>query len=79
MALGFVLAGAAFWLAAGANTGWTKNKVEKKTVDKVTGIEGVAYEKKFVPGLDFLGGTLAAAAILTFASFFLQTKNKPKT
>lgn len=71
-----VLASAGFWLVAGANRGWTKNRVEKKTLDEVTGIEGVTYEKKLVPGLDFLGAAIVGAGILAGASFLLRNKNK---
>ena len=74
MALGFVVAGFGFWLAAGANRGWTQNRVPKKTLDAVTGIEGVSYEKKFVPGLDFLGAALVAAGVLAGASFLCKNK-----
>ncbi len=74
MALGFVLAGFGFWLAAGANCGWTKNNVPTKISDPVTGIEGVTYEKKFVPGVDFLGAVLAGAGILLAASFRFNHK-----
>jgi len=72
MALGFLLAGVGFWLAAGANRGWTKTSVPKKTVDDVTGIEGITYEKKFVPGMDFLAGAVIAAGILTGVSFLFK-------
>ena len=71
----FVIVGAAiFWVVAGANQGWTKNKVEKKTTDEVTGIEGVTYEKKFVPGLDFLAAAAGVAAALAGCSFLFRTK-----
>ena len=65
-----------FWAAAGANRGWTKTSVPTKIVDQVTGIEGVSYEKRFVPGVDFLGATLACAGILAGASFLFRTKPK---
>jgi len=65
-----------FWAAAGANRGWTKTSVPTKIVDQVTGIEGVSYEKHFVPGVDFLGATLLGAGVLTSASFFFRTKPK---
>jgi hypothetical protein len=65
-----------FWAAAGANRGWTKTSVPTKIVDQVTGIEGVSYEKHFVPGVDFLGAALVGAGILTGASFFFRTKPK---
>jgi len=65
-----------FWTATGANRGWTKTSVPTKIVDQVTGIEGVSYEKHFVPGVDFLGAALIGAGILTGASFFFRTKPK---
>ena len=77
-ALLIVLAAAGFWLTAGANRGWTKNQVEKKSLDEVTGIEGVSYEKKFVPGMDFLGAAVIGAAFLTGVSFLLRNTNKPQ-
>jgi hypothetical protein len=63
-----------FWLASGANRGWTKTSVPKKTVDDVTGIEGVTYEQEFIPGLDFLGGSVIGAGILAGASFLFRNK-----
>ena len=64
-----------FWAAAGANRGWTKTSVPRKIVDEVTGIEGVTYEKHFVPGVDFLGTALAGSAILAGISILLRTKS----
>jgi hypothetical protein len=72
------LGGLVFWLAAGANRGWTKNRVEKRTVDEVTGIEGVAFEKRFVPGVDFLGGIAAGACALFGISLLLKKEEKVK-
>jgi hypothetical protein len=60
-----------FWFLAGANTGWTKTQVPVKTVDEITGIEGVTYEKKFVPGIEFLGVTALASAGLGVVAFIL--------
>ncbi len=65
-----------FWAAAGANRGWTKTSVPRKIADPVTGIEGVSYDKHFVPGVDFLGAALLAAGVLTGASFLFRTKTK---
>ena len=70
------LGGLGFWLAAGANRGWTKNRVEKRTVDEVTGIEAVAFENRFVPGVDFLGGIAVGAGALVGMSFFVGRKQK---
>jgi hypothetical protein len=64
----------AFWAATGANRGWTKTSVPKKIVDEVTGIEGVTYEKHFVPGVDFLGAALLGAGILAGISILFRTK-----
>ena len=74
LALLLVLAAAGFWLAAGANLGWTRNKIEKKTLDEITGIEGITYEKKFVPGLDFLGAAVGVSGILAVSSLLFKTK-----
>jgi hypothetical protein len=65
-----------FWATAGANRGWTKTSVPRKIVDQVTGIEGVTYEKQFVPGVDFLAAALLGAGVLTGASFLFRTKPK---
>ncbi len=70
------LAAGTTWLATGASRGWTKTSVMIKTLDPVTGIEGVSYEKKFLPGVDFLGASIGVAGVLAGASlFFRKTKN----
>ena len=77
LAVLIALGGLGYWIAAGANTGWTKNRVEKRTVDEVTGIEAVAFEDRFVPGVDFLGGAAVGAGTLIGISFFFRKKQKP--
>ena len=69
-----LLAAAVLWLSAGANRGWTKTSVPKKFVDEVTGLDGITYESRFVPGLDFLGGAVLGAGILAGASLLFRTK-----
>jgi hypothetical protein len=64
-----------FWAAAGANRGWTKTSVPVKTLDEVTGIEGVTYHKKFVPGVDVLAVAGAGAVVLAAVSFLFRTKH----
>lgn len=64
----------AVWLGAGANRGWTKNRVPKKTVDEVTGIEAVTFENRFVPGVDFLGAAALGAGALAGGSFLFRKK-----
>lgn len=67
------------WGALGTNRGWTKTEAEVKTMDEITGIEGITYEKKFQPGLDFLGAGLLAAGVLAGASLFVRSKSKQPT
>jgi hypothetical protein len=74
IALMLVVGSVIFWSAAGANRGWTKTNIPKKTLDEVTGIEGVTYEKHFVPGVDFLGVVFLGAGILAGISLLLRTK-----
>lgn len=65
------------WFAFGGNPGWTKTSVPVRTVDEVTGIEAVTYEKRFVPGIDFF----AAATLLSglvFSIRFILPKQTPK-
>jgi len=66
----------AFWAATGANRGWTKTRVPKKVVDEVTGLEGIRWQDKFVPGVDFLGAALLGAGVLAGISFFVPAKSK---
>jgi hypothetical protein len=76
-----VLVGATItWLATGANRGWTKTSEPVKIMDEITGIEGITYQSRFAPGLDFLGAALLGAGILTGVSLLFpkkpnQTKN----
>jgi hypothetical protein len=74
LALAVALAAAGTWLVTGANRGWTKTSVEKKTIDEVTGLDAITYEKAFKPGLDFLGGALLGAGALAGVSFLLRNK-----
>ena len=64
------------WLATGANQGWTKTSVPVKKTDEVTGITVDEYQKRFVPGVDFLGATLLASGFLAGASFLFH---RPQT
>jgi hypothetical protein len=79
LALAIILAAVGWWLAAGANRGWTKNSVPIKTVDEVTGIEGVHYQKQFIPGVDFLAGAAVATILCAGLSFLFRTKRNPQS
>jgi len=65
------------WLATGANRGWTKTRVPVKKLDEVTGIEGIAYQKRFLPGVDFLGAAALGAGALAGLSFLFRKTTKP--
>lgn len=78
LALAAALGAFGLWAATGANRGWTKTSVPIRTLDEVTGLEGITYEKRFVPGLDFLGGGLVAAGILAGLSFLIRSKPTTK-
>ena len=71
------LVGLAVWLAFGANRGWTKTSVQVKKVDPITEQEFVEWQKKFVPGAEFLVGSLFAGSLLAGISFFLRKKSAP--
>ena len=77
LALILALGSAGLWLGLGANRGWTKTSVPIKKMDEVLRIEGITYEKRFVPGVDFLGGALLGTGVLAGASFLFR--NQPKT
>jgi hypothetical protein len=79
LALLVVLTSVVTWLATGANRGWTKTSVPVKTLDDVTGIEGISYQKKFLPGVDFLGAALGGAALLAGSSLFFRKPVKIKS
>jgi len=72
LALLVLLAALAVWAATGANRGWTKTTVPVKKADEVTGITVDDYQKRFVPGVDFLGAALLGSAILGGASFLFR-------
>ena len=69
-----ILTSAGIWLVTGANRGWTKTSVPVKRTDEVTGITVDDYQKRFVPGIDFLGASLLGSGILAGVSFLFRTK-----
>jgi len=69
LAVTVLLGTGAWWAAAGTHRGWSKNSVEVRTLDEVTGIEQITYEDRFVPGVDTVAIASAAAAVLAGMSF----------
>lgn len=59
----------AFWLALGADKGWTKTSVATQKTDEITGIEYPVFENRFVPGLDFLVAGCVGSILLAAVSF----------
>ena len=76
LAVAVVLTAGLFWLAGGAHRGWTRTSVPVKSVDEVTGIEGIAYKKQFVPGVDFLGAAVLGAGVLAGASLLFRNRTR---
>lgn len=64
------------WGVTGGNMGWTKTSDVIKTLDPVTGIEGITYRKAFHPGVDFLGAALILTLLLAAAAYILPLKAK---
>jgi hypothetical protein len=63
----------AFWLLCGTDRGWSKTSLAIKKTDEITGIEYPVLEKRFIPGIDFLGAGLLGSA-LSAGLGFLPTK-----
>lgn len=79
-ALIFAFAAVLAWFVMGANVGWTRTSVAVKTIDEVTGLEGVEYRDQFVPGLEVLGIALLACGSLAVSSLlFCKPANLNKT
>jgi len=74
VALIVVIVAFILWAATGANRGWSKTSVPIKRTDEVTGITVDDYQKRFVPGLDFLGAALIGGAFLAGISLFCKRK-----
>ena len=62
----------AFWFFGGPNLGFTKTSVAHIEKDPVTEIETPRYEKRFVPGVDFLAAGLGLAVVLAGSFIFLS-------
>ena len=68
-ALFVALGGTLVWLACGANRGWTKTSVPLHKKDPVTEQDYVEWQKKFVPGIEFIVAEMGVALVLFGASF----------
>jgi hypothetical protein len=74
-----VIAGTlAWWAATGAHRGWSKDSVEVRTLDEITGIEQITYDDRFVPGVDTLAISGAVAAAMAGLSFVFGRRRRAK-
>ena len=73
-ALAVMVMSAALWFFAGPNVGWTKTSVPRLEKDEVTKQDHTKWEKRFVPGIDFLGTALIASGGLLAGSFLCRKK-----
>ena len=76
---GIALVGLVFWFFGGPNLGWTKTQVPVVLKDPVTEIEYTEWRKNFVPGVDFLAGSLGVAGALFGASWLVRSRVALKT
>ena len=68
-ALAVIVTSTALWFFAGPNLGWTKTSVPRLEKDEVAKQDDQGREKRFVPGIDFLGAALiTSGALLAGAS-----------
>jgi len=74
-AAALLLGGVAAWFCGGRHWGWTKTSVRTTKIEPVTGLEEQVWEKRFVPGVDFLVATAAGGGVLFFSSFLVRKKN----
>jgi len=78
LSVAIIVSAAITWFTFGANVGWTKTSKPVKTVDEVTGIEGITYEEGFFPGIDFFAAAVLLSGLLFSVHFLLPKQNKVK-
>ncbi len=66
-----------FWAAKGYHRGWTQNQVPVVQVDPITEIKFTTYEKRFVPGVDYLAAGILFGTVV-FSVTFIPARS-PKT
>ncbi len=71
----FALGIFSYWAAAGWNTGFTKDKIEIRKTDEITGIEYPEYKDHFLPGIEFLALGTAVGLALIAITFFRKKPN----
>lgn len=74
VALAVVVVTLTLWFFGGMNPGWTKTSVQMTGYDEVTEQNYPVWEKRFLPGVDFLGAGLLVGAGLFGSSFLIRKK-----
>ena len=59
----------AYWLTAGAHTGWSMNRIPIEQTDEITGLVFTSYQERYVPGIEVLGGGLVLGFVLLGVTF----------
>jgi len=73
-ALALLLLTLGVWLATGAHTGWTQTEVTEMRVDPVTELEYPETQRRFVAGVEVLGGGLLLSTLLFAGSFLVRPR-----
>ncbi len=73
-ALAVIVMSTALWFFAGPNLGWTKTSVPRLEKDEVTNQDDTKWEKRFVPGIDFLGAAVFASGALLAGACLCRKK-----
>jgi hypothetical protein len=76
VALGLAALTVLVWLVTGAHRGWTQTSVPIEKQDEITGLTYREYQKRFRPGVDFLGAGLLVASTLAVAGWALDRQHR---
>ena len=76
IALAALIATGLFWYTQGANTDWTRHTESILQIDPVTEAEYTIEKEKYVPGIEFIGGSVAVVVALFSSSFLFGTPRK---
>ena len=74
VALAILVAVLALWFFGGMNRGWTQTTVAVDRVDEVTDQKYKTWEKRFLPGIEFLAGGIVVSGTLVLLSFLFAKK-----
>lgn len=78
LGLALALLTTVFWFFGGPHFGWTQTSRARIEKDPVTELEYPVIEKRFVPGLDFVGAGVGAGALSFAVSFLFKRRQEPQ-